>query len=77
MTTKEAKEIIECREMIDAMSERANEALDLASDRLNTTKLITKTENGRAARYCENCGNKVGVYKVYNFCPNCGAEVEK
>ena len=42
-----------------------------------TTKLITKTENGRAARYCENCGNKVGVYKVYNFCPNCGAEVEE
>lgn len=77
MTTKEAKEIIECREMIDAMSERANEALNLASDRLTNTKLITKTENGRAARYCENCGNKVGVYKVYNFCPNCGAEVEK
>ena len=30
MTNKEAKEIIECREMIDAMSERANEALDMA-----------------------------------------------
>lgn len=34
MTNEEAKEIIECREMIDAMSERANEALDKAVEAL-------------------------------------------
>lgn len=30
MTNEEAKEIIECREMIDAISDRSNEALDIA-----------------------------------------------
>lgn len=60
----------------DEIKERAKEDF-VRLCRQGTTKLITKTENGRAARYCENCGNKVGVYKVYNFCPNCGAEVEE
>lgn len=42
MTNEEAKEIIECREMIDAMSERANEALDRAIKALEQGSIIDK-----------------------------------
>lgn len=44
MTNEEAKEIIECREMIEAMSERANEALDIAIEALEHTRWIPVSE---------------------------------
>lgn len=66
MTEQEAKEIIERREMIDAMSERANEALDMAIENLEKEIPKNVAQPKELVRY--GMGERYDDYG----CPLCG-----